>query len=65
MEKNKWWAYMHRNGEMQVKRLLSEEDLVEADESPFVAFVLSPVEADTREEAIVKLKEQLRNRIGG
>jgi hypothetical protein len=48
-----WWAYMHTNGTIQVKRYISELDMEEAMESPFVADVFGPFEAETRNVASV------------
>ncbi len=62
---NKWWAYMHRNGNVSVKRLLDSRSIDDAEDSPFVAFVIGMVKAETREEAEIKLKKILRDRIGG
>lgn len=50
--KLKWWAYIHENGSLQVKRFFGPRDLEEAYESPFVDYVISPFEAENREEAI-------------
>ena len=59
MEKNAWWGYKHTNGSLQVKRYFSLKDLIEAQESEFVAEVRGPWECTNREEAMAKLKEQL------
>ena len=58
----KWWGYFHRNGSVQIKRLLNEYDLEEAEDSPFVSFVIGTVEANSREEAENKLKQILKER---
>ena len=55
----RWWAYLHTNGHVQLKRYLSEEDLLEADESPFVQERTESFEANNREEAEVIAKEKL------
>lgn len=31
-----WWAYMHTNGAILVKRYFGPEDIIEAIDSPFV-----------------------------
>ena len=52
-----WWAYLHTNGTVQVKRYMNELDLEEAMESPFVADVFGPFEAETRNVAMVIASE--------
>lgn len=54
-----WWAYLHTNGQIQLKRYLSEEDLLEADESSFIQERTEPFEANNREEAEIIAKEKL------
>jgi len=56
---NTWWGYLHVNGGIQVKRFFSQEDLDDANESPFVKRVFEPFEANSREQAILKVKAQL------
>ena len=56
--KNLWWAYLHTEGTIQVKRFFDDEDLKEAAESPFVQRYLRPFEADSRDEAL-KIAEAL------
>lgn len=56
--KLKYWAYIHTNGEILVKRYLSPEDLTDADESPFVRKRTDMFYAHTRDEA-----EQIANRL--
>ena len=48
----KWWAYMHVNGQIQVKRYFGPGDLTEADESPFIERRTGPFDADNRDEAM-------------
>jgi hypothetical protein len=55
----KWWAYVHTNGALQLKRYLGYLDLKEADESPFVVRRTEPFDAETREEAEQKAREIL------
>lgn len=49
---NKWWGYEHINGSLQVKRFFSQEDIDEAECSPFVTRVIGIVDAADRDEAI-------------
>ena len=51
MSKIKWWAYLHTNGKVLVKRYFSQLDITEAQESPFVVLTHGPFEADSIEEA--------------
>lgn len=41
----KWWAYLHSNGSIQVKRYLGPDSMDGANESPFVVRVFNPIEA--------------------
>ena len=61
MEKLLWWGYLHVEGDknIHVKRYFSPLDTEEAIESPFVKRVFYPFEADSREDAIKKIKELL------
>jgi hypothetical protein len=52
-----WWGYIHENGLEHVKRFFSEEDLKEANESPFVSRVYGPWEAKDRNEALARLRK--------
>lgn len=56
MEKNKWWGYIHINGNPQVKRYFDPSDIKEANESPFVTKVIQPFEATNRDEALEYVK---------
>ena len=47
----KWWAYIHSNGTLQIKRYFDEQDIDEAHESPFVKKILPIVDVESREEA--------------
>lgn len=58
---NKWWGYLHTNGNIQVKRFFCYEDLTEASESPFVQRVSMVVLASSRDEAVEKVKKELLN----
>lgn len=62
MERNKWWWYLHEQGTIQAKRYWwkdSDLDLEDAYESPFVVQVVRPFEADTREEALDYISNQI------
>lgn len=50
----KYWAYKHTNGEIKVKvvREMTDADIDEAYESPFVEDVMEPVEAKTPRDAL-------------
>jgi len=62
---NWWWGYLHTNGQIQAKRYFSQDDISEADESPFCKESYGPFECDDREDAIsiltqaFTLKEQM------
>lgn len=47
----KWWGYVHENGSLQIKRYFDEQDIRDAEESPFVRSVHDAFEAENREEA--------------
>ena len=55
-----WWGYVHANGSIQAKPFSSQEDLDEAEASPFVRRVVNPFEAQGREDAIRKIKTQVQ-----
>ena len=57
--KQSWWGYLHESGTLHVKRFSSISDLVEANESPFVAEWCGPWVVEGRKEALKKLKEDL------
>lgn len=50
--KLEWWGYRHTNGNLQAKRYWSDDDLQDADESPFVAKRTHVFLASSREEAL-------------
>jgi len=56
---NKWYGYLHINGNKQVKRYFSREDIFEADGSPFVKRTTDAFEAENREDAEKKATELL------
>lgn len=53
-----WWAYIHTNGSLQVKRFFNDEDIAEASESPFCNKVTGPFEALDRERAIIVAQQR-------
>ena len=57
---NKFWGYIHVNGQLQVKRYFDKQDIDEAKESPFVAKYFGPVEADNIDMATDLLKRALK-----
>lgn len=69
--KTYWWAYLHSNGTLQLKRWYGDvKDYTEdCKDNPFVEFVIEPFEANTREEAFAianqkVLDENLKRRRG-
>jgi len=42
---HQWWAYMHSNGSVQVKRFFCQQDIAEANKSPFCQKVVGPYDA--------------------
>lgn len=52
MNEIEWWAYVHVNGSLQVKRFFDLEDIMEAQRSDFVERVFGPVPVGTRSGAI-------------
>lgn len=59
-----WWGYEHINGSFQVKRFFNDnKDLLEANESPFVKQISNVFYAKNREEALIILKQELKNGI--
>lgn len=53
---NQWWGYVHVNGNIQVKRYFDQQDIEEAQESPFTSHVYGPFEAKDRDDAIEKIR---------
>jgi len=49
-----WWAYLHINGTVQVKRFFDQGDLDEARQSDFVVRVVGPFAVDSREQALAE-----------
>ena len=56
MKDNKWWGYIHTNGNIQAKRYFEPLDIQEAIESPFVKKTYGPFDATDRDEAIFIIK---------
>lgn len=56
----KWWAYLHTNGSIQVKRFFDRRDLQDASDSPFVRSYTQPFDAKDRDDAIRQAMEQLK-----
>jgi hypothetical protein len=54
MNKLYWWAYLHINGGVQVKRYLDQQDFDDAEESPFVLSFVGPFLAADRDEAMAQ-----------
>lgn len=57
--KKKWWGYLHTEGTIHTRRFLSNEDIAEAQSSPFVKQVYGPWECDTKEEAERKIRNEM------
>lgn len=60
MDTLKWYAYVHVNGTLHVKRYFGDYgDIQEAIDSPFVSRGTGPFSADHRGEAVAKAAELL------
>ena len=46
-----WWAYIHENGSVNIKRFFDAEDINEANKSGFAVQVTGPFKAANKEEA--------------
>ena len=57
-----WWGYLHANNTVQVKRWFGDHEDYQGDcrNNPFVQRVVKPFEANTQEEAIKIITEQLQ-----
>lgn len=55
-----WWAYLHSNGTVQVKRYHGDEYEVDCIESPYVITYIQPFKADNREQAIEVATNKLK-----
>lgn len=60
MTQIEWWAYIHENGTLHVRRYFDMLDILEAQESPFVKRVFGPMPIDTREGALAYFTEKAR-----
>jgi hypothetical protein len=60
-----WWGYLHREGTVHTKRYFSREDIIEAQDSPFVDATFGPWPCNTKEEAEKKLREEINERNKG
>jgi len=59
-DKLEWYAYRLTNGEVKVKRYFGDYgDIVEAEDSEFVALVTEPYQADNRGAAMNKAAKLL------
>ena len=58
--KNLWWGYRHTDGSLHVKRYFDRRDIQEAVDSPFVDSVFGPWECESREEAIEKIRQEVK-----
>jgi hypothetical protein len=54
-----WWGYIHVNSQLMVKRYYDQQDIDEANESPFVERAFGPILADDKDMAIDLLKRAL------
>lgn len=63
--KNYWWGYKLKNGEIKSRRYFGQDDITEAEQSPFVEDVYGEFECDTKEDAdrILKKAFELRKQI--
>lgn len=50
--RNLWWAYLHSNGNIIVKRYLEHSDIHDAKVSPFVSRILTTFSAKDRSDAV-------------
>lgn len=55
----RWWAYLHTNGTVQLKRFFDWESLSDAKASPFVQKTCGPFKAGSRDEALAIARSQL------
>jgi hypothetical protein len=59
---NEWWGYLHINGSIQVKRVFYDYELCiqKAISSPFIKRVFYKFEADSRDEALNYIRNQVQ-----
>ena len=55
---NLWWAYVHINMSLHVKRYFSDDNIKDTQESGFVLKVFEPFYAQNREDAINKIDSE-------
>ena len=62
MNKLMWWGYLHQNNTIQVKRWYGDHADYTTDcyGNSFVLQVVKPFEAETREEALKIIQEELK-----
>ena len=62
--KTYWWAYVHANHTLQLKRWYGDvKDYTEdCKDNPFVEFVIEPFEANSREEAFIIANQKVLDR---
>ena len=62
IDKNLWWAYLHSNGTIQIKRWFGDhaDYTTDCDGNSFVQQVVSPFFAINREEAFKVAVEKLQ-----
>ena len=53
-----WWGYWHTNGHVQAKRYFNQQDISEANQSPFVQASFGPFRALDRDGAIKRLMKE-------
>ncbi len=54
-----WWGYRHVSGTVQAKRYFGERDAIEdAQQSGFVAKIVEPFPADSRDEALKIVRQR-------
>ena len=60
-DKIQWWGYLHSNGQPQLKRWFGDtrDYTDDCENNPFVARVILPFEADSRDSAWKILVERL------
>lgn len=60
MEKRLWWGYKHTSGTYQAKLYFDQQDIYEAQESPFCEIVVGPFEATDRDDALKQVEEMTK-----
>ena len=59
-KKFKWWAYLHKNRDIRVKRFFTMDSIEDAKTSPFVDKIMAPFHAEGRSEAFKAAEEHFR-----